>query len=203
MNDPILEAAGAALSGALIVIPTDTVYGLGTRGDDPSATARLFSAKGRRRDLELPVLVASTASAREIAVFDEGSNALAARFWPGPLTLVLPRTPRSRDWDLGGDYSTIGVRVPHHPLALAVLARTGPMAVTSANRSGEPTPESCDELAHLFGDAVAVYLCGEEPLARVASTVVEVAGGQVRMLRAGAVGEDQIRAVLSSFAEPV
>lgn len=203
MSDPILEAAEAALSGALIVIPTDTVYGLGTRGDDPSATARLFSAKGRRRDLEVPVLVASTAAAREIAVFDEGSDALAGRFWPGPLTLVLPRTRCSLDWDLGGDGSTIGIRIPHHPLALAVLARTGPMAVTSANRSGEPTPDSCEELERIFGDAVTVYLCSEGPPDRAASTVVAIAGQHIRVLRAGAVAEDEIRAVLASLARPV
>lgn len=196
MSDPIEEAARAALDGELIVIPTDTVYGLGTRPDDPSATARLFEAKGRPRDLELPVLVASAAVAREIADFDEASEALSGRFWPGPLTLVLPRTQRSLAWDLGGDGSTVGLRVPHHPLALAVLARTGPLAVTSANRSGESTPASCDGLERVFGDAVAVYVCQEEPLARSASTVVDIVGGRARILRAGAVGKDEIEEVL-------
>jgi tRNA threonylcarbamoyl adenosine modification protein (Sua5/YciO/YrdC/YwlC family) len=198
VSDPIREAASAALEGALVIIPTDTVYGLATRCDDPSATARLFSAKGRSRDLELPVLVTSASAAREIAVFDADSDALAARFWPGPLTLVLPRTPRGGGWDLGGDGSTIGVRVPHHPLALAVLALTGPLAVTSANRSGEPTPTCCDELVRVFGDAVAVYVCQEEPLGGTSSTVVETTRGTARVLRSGAVSEDRIRAVLAS-----
>lgn len=196
MSDPIEEAARAALDGELIVMPTDTVYGLGTRPDDPSATARLFEAKGRPRDLELPVLVASAAAAREIADFDDASEALSGRFWPGSLTLVLPRTQRSLGWDLGGDGSTVGLRVPHHPLALALLARTGPLAVTSANRSGDPTPASCDGLERVFGDAVAVYLCQEEPLARSASTVVNMVGGRARILRAGAVGEGEIEEVL-------
>ncbi len=144
MSDPIGEAALAALRGELVVLPTDTVYGIGTRPDDHEATARLFDAKGRPRDLELPVLVPTAAAAREIAELDVRAEALASRFWPGPLTLVLRRAGSSRDWDLGGDPATIGVRVPHHPLALAVLARTGPLAVTSANRSGEPTPSSCE-----------------------------------------------------------
>lgn len=203
MSDPIEEAAAAALAGELIVIPTDTVYGIGTRPDDPSALARLFEAKGRPRELELPVLVASAAAARKVAVFDERTQVLAGRFWPGPLTLVLPRTARSRPWDLGGDGSTIGVRMPHHPLALAVLARTGPLAVTSANLSGEPTPATCDGLERVFGDAVSVYVCQQEPLAGTASTVVDVAGGRARILRTGTVGEADILAVLESVPGPV
>lgn len=190
--DPIEQAAETALAGGLVVIPTDTVYGIGTRPDKPSATARLFEAKGRPRDLELPVLVPSTAAAREIASFDERAETLALRFWAGALTIVLPRTDRSRDWDLGGDPETIGVRMPHHPLALAVLARTGPLAVTSANRSGEPVLATCDELRSTFGDAVAVYLCLREPIEGAASTVVDLAHGEPRILRAGAVAEEGV-----------
>jgi protein-tyrosine-phosphatase len=132
VSDPVGDAAAAALAGRLIVIPTDTVYGIGTRADDPAATGALFDAKGRPRDLSIAVLVPSVPTAREIAVLDERAAALAARFWPGPLTMILPRTEASRRWDLGSDVRTIGVRVPHHPLALAVLAITGPLAVTSA-----------------------------------------------------------------------
>jgi L-threonylcarbamoyladenylate synthase len=147
VSDPVEDAAGAALAGRLIVIPTDTVYGIGTRPDDPAATAALFDAKGRPRDLAIAVLVPSRASAGEIAAFDPRADALAGRFWPGPLTLVLPRKDASLRWDLGTDARTIGVRVPHHPMALAVLSRTGPLAVSSANRTGEPTPSDCDGLA--------------------------------------------------------
>jgi tRNA threonylcarbamoyl adenosine modification protein (Sua5/YciO/YrdC/YwlC family) len=187
--DPIEQAAATALAGGLVVLPTDTVYGIGTRPDEPSATARLFEAKGRPRDLELPVLVPSTAAAREIASFDERAEALALRFWAGALTIVLPRTEGSREWDLGGDPETIGVRMPHHPLALAVLARTGPLAVTSANRSGEQDPTTCDEVRSTFGDAVDVYLCEREPIDGAASTVVDLAHGEARILRSGAVAE--------------
>lgn len=196
MSDPIAEAAGAALGGRLIVLPTDTVYGLGTRPDDPAATGRLFEAKRRPRDLELPVLVPGAAAAREIAEPDPRADALATRFWAGPLTLVLPRADASRGWELGGDPGTIGVRMPHHPMALAVLALTGPLAVTSANRSGEPTPPSCDGVVDLFGEAVDVYLCDPAPLVGPASTVVDLAHGSPRIVRTGAVSESDVLAVI-------
>jgi tRNA threonylcarbamoyl adenosine modification protein (Sua5/YciO/YrdC/YwlC family) len=196
VSDPIEEAARAALRGDLVVLPTDTVYGIGTRPDDPSATARLFEAKGRPRDLELPVLVPSVAAAREIAVVDARAEALAARFWAGPLTVVLPRSGASGGWDLGGDAHTIGVRMPHHPLTLAVLARTGPLAVTSANRSGEPTPATCDGVVEVFGDAVAVYVCEERPLEGTASTVVDLAHGAARIVRLGDAREADVLAAL-------
>lgn len=196
MSDPIGEAVEAALAGALIVLPTDTVYGIGTRPDDPHATARLFEAKGRPRDLELPVLVATRGQAREIASFDERAEALAGRFWPGALSFVLPRAERSRGWDLGEDRGTIAVRMPHHPLALAVLAGTGPLAVTSANRSGAATPNTCEELRAVFGDLVEVYLCGEEPLGDVPSTVVDLTGPEPRVLRAGAVSPGRLNEAL-------
>ena len=199
MSDPIEEAAAAALSGRLIVLPTDTVYGIGTRPDDPAATARLFEAKGRPRSLELPVLVASVAEARRVGAFDERAERLAGRLWPGGLTLVLPRTEASMTWDLGEDPATIAVRIPHHPMALAVLSRTGPLAVTSANRSGEPTPETCEELESVFGDRVSVYLCEERPLAGRPSTVVDLTGPGLRVLRSGAVDEQAVRGALETL----
>lgn len=196
MSDPLAEAAEAALAGRLIVLPTDTVYGIGTRPDDPAATARLFEAKGRPRELALPVLVASRKQAERIAAFDGRARVLAGRFWPGALSLVLPRTERSRAWALGERSATIAVRMPHHPLALALLARTGPLAVTSANRSGEPTPATCEELQRVFGDAVAVYLCEPDPLAGLPSTVADLTGPDLRVLREGAVTEGELRAAL-------
>jgi tRNA threonylcarbamoyl adenosine modification protein (Sua5/YciO/YrdC/YwlC family) len=197
VGDPVEEAARAASAGELVVLPTDTVYGLAARPDDAAATARLFEAKGRPTELELPVLVATPSAARAIARVDVRAEALMVRFWAGPLTIVLPRAAASRSWRLGGDEGTIGVRMPHHPLTLAVLARTGPLAVTSANRSGQPTPATCDGVADAFGASVSVYLCDERPLEGAASTVVDLATDEVRVLRHGGVDEADLRAALT------
>jgi L-threonylcarbamoyladenylate synthase len=189
---PLGDAAAAARRGELIVFPTDTVYGIGTRPDDPAATARLFEAKGRPRDLELPVLVATVETAHAVAAFDERAERLAAAIWPGPLTLVLPRGADASGWDLGGDPATVGVRAPHHPLALALLADTGPLAVTSANLSGRPPAETCDELQGSFRDKVAVYLCQEDRLPGVASTVLDLAHGPATIIREGSLSREAV-----------
>ena len=197
-SDPVDEAARAALDGRLVVFPTDTVYGLATRPDDPTATARIFDAKRRGRDLELPVLVATLATAREVAVLDDRAERLAAAFWPGALTLVLPRTEASRAWDLGSGASDVAVRIPAHPLATAVLTVAGPLAVTSANRSGEPPATTCDRLRDTFGPLVDVFLCDEEPLGSTASTVLDLAHGRPRVLRRGDVTSEAIERFLPS-----
>ena len=189
---PLGDAAAAARRGELIVFPTDTVYGIGTRPDDAGATGRVFEAKGRPRDLELPVLVATMAEARAVAVFDERAERLAAALWPGSLTLVLPRGADASGWDLGGDPATVGVRAPHHPLALALLADAGPLAVTSANLSGRPPAETCDELQATFGDRVAVYLCQDVPLAGVASTILDLAHGPATIVREGSLRREAL-----------
>lgn len=196
MSDAVGDAVAALRSGGLVVLPTDTVHGIAARPDLPLATERLFEAKSRPRELELPVLVPDLASAERIAAFDERARTLAGRYWPGPLTLVLPRDSASSGWDLGGDPSTIGVRVPRHPLALAVLAITGPLAVTSANRSGEPTPPDCESIVEVFGDAVGVYLCDDGPLSGEASTVLDLAHGEPRILREGALSDGELRAAI-------
>ena len=192
LSGPLRDAAAAARGGELIVFPTDTVYGIGTRPDDPAATAKVFEAKRRPRDLELPVLVATVNAARAVAVFDERADRLASALWPGPLTLVLPRGEDAAGWDLGGDAITVGVRAPHHPLALALLAETGPLAVTSANLSGSAPAETCGELQALFGGAVAVYLCQEGPLDGVASTVIDLAHGPATIIREGSLPRDTL-----------
>ena len=186
------DAAAAARAGELIVFPTDTVYG--------SVHARTILRRPRacsRRndvlsDLELPVLVATVEAARAVAAFDERAERLAATLWPGPLTLVLSRGADASGWDLGGDPATIGVRAPHHPLALALLADTGPLAVTSANLSGTPPAETCDELQELFADQVAVYLCQELPLAGAASTVLDLAHGPATIIREGSLTREAL-----------
>jgi L-threonylcarbamoyladenylate synthase len=198
--DPIADAVAAVRRGELVVFPTDTVYGIGAAPHDPAATARLFDAKLRPRDLTLPVLTASREVAATLARFDERAERLATALWPGPLTLVLPRARVSLTWDLGGDAGTIGLRVPSHPLALAVLSAAGPVATTSANRSGAPPAGTCDELHAAFGDLVAVYLCQEEPLVGAVSTVVDLTHPDARMLRAGRVDADHIAQLLGGGA---
>jgi L-threonylcarbamoyladenylate synthase len=195
---PLRDAAAAARRGELVVFPTDTVYGIGTRPDEPAATARVFEAKRRPRDLELPVLVATVGAARAVAAFDGRAERLAAALWPGPLTLVLPRRADASRWDLGGDPTTVGVRAPHHPLALALLAETGPLAVTSANLSGRPPAETCDELQSLFGDQVGIYLCEEVPLGRIASTVLDLAHGPAKILREGSLSREALIELLAN-----
>lgn len=186
------DAIVAVRNGELVVIPTDTVHGLGTRADDPAATARIFEAKGRSREVELPVFIGTFAEARTFAKFDGPASLLAERFWPGRLTIVLPRSASSSRWDLGGDGSTVGLRMPGHPLALAVVRGAGPMAVTSANRSGEPTPARGVEIAETFGDAVSVYLLEERPLAGEPSTVVDLSTGELRFQRVGAISAEEV-----------
>ena len=198
--DPIADAVAAVRAGRLIVFPTDTVYGIGSVPHDATATALLFDAKHRPRDLTLPVLIATLDAARGLARFDERAERLAAALWPGPLTLVLSRTDASAGWELGGDGRTIGVRVPSHPLALAVLSGAGPLATTSANRSGEPPAVTCDELHATFGDRVDVYLCQEQPLSGAASTVVDLTHPDPRVLRAGGVDAERLRQLLGGGA---
>lgn len=189
------DAVAAVRDGQLIVIPTDTVYGLASRADDPAATARIFEAKGRSRDAELPVFVNTFEGARALARWDYRLGEIVARcFWPGPLTIVLPRSEESRGWDLGGDGSTIGLRMPNHSLVRAILEGVGvPLAVTSANRSGQPTAAKGEEVSALFGDAVSIYLLEEKLLANRPSTVIDLSEGDLRVVREGAISEADIR----------
>jgi len=189
-------AADAVLRGDLVVLPTDTVYGVATRPDDPAATARLFEAKRRPRALELPILVVSRVQAETVGDLQGDARVLAERFWPGALTIVVRRSPATRGWDLGGNPETVGLRVPNNPTALALLERTGPLAVTSANLSGSRTPARCSEIAEIFGDSVAVALCADDEPAGTSSTVVDCTGSLHTVLRSGAIEEAQIVQVL-------
>jgi L-threonylcarbamoyladenylate synthase len=194
--DPFAGAVQALARGELVVLPTDTVYGLAARPQLPEATARLFEAKGRSRDLTLPVLLADRDGAGLVGTLDDRARRLAERFWPGPLTLVLKRTDRSAAWDLGDERGTIGVRVPDHDRTRALLAETGPLAVTSANMSGEPTPPDCDGVRSVLGDAVAVYLCDDPRPPGPPSTVLDLTGPDPRVLREGGLDPQTVLATL-------
>jgi L-threonylcarbamoyladenylate synthase len=184
-----LDAAVEALSAGLVVaVPTDTVYGLAALPSVPGATERLFVAKGRPRSVELPVLVDSVEAALGLCVesaVPPAAHALMAAFWPGPLTLVLPRRP-GLGYDLGSDEATIGVRCPGHAVPRQLCSRVGPLATTSANRHGEPPPVAAPDVASLFGPAVAVVIDGGE-CSGAASTVVDCTGVEVKCLREGRV----------------
>jgi L-threonylcarbamoyladenylate synthase len=198
--DPVGDAVAAARRGELIVLPTDTVYGIAAAPGDPAATTRLFDAKRRRRGLTLPVLVASVERARALARFDERAHRLAEGLWPGALTLVLPREDASRSWELGEDVATIGLRVPKHLLAIRLLSAAGPLATSSANRSGEAPARTCDELHAAFRDLVSVYLCQDEPLPGTASAIVDLAHGDARLLRGDETDADRISELLGAGA---
>ena len=197
-----LRAAVAAVRrGALVVFPTDTVYGLGTDAFSPKAVAALLAAKGRGRDMPVPVLVPSPKTLPGIAVLRGGAGQrLVDAFWPGGLTVVCTAQP-SLTWDLGDARGTVAVRMPLHPVALEVLTETGPLAVSSANRSGRPPAIDIDEAIEQLGDAVAIYLDGGRAADNVPSTIVDVTGEVPRVLRAGAVPLELLREVEPTMAD--
>jgi L-threonylcarbamoyladenylate synthase len=188
----LASAADALAAGQLVVIPTDTVYGIAARSDRPEALAALFAAKGRPASLALPVLAADAGQAAQVGRLDGVAGVLAGAFWPGPLTIVVDRAP-GFDADLGGDGTTVGLRVPAYDEVLALLALTGPLATTSANRSGQPTPPTAGEVAAVFGTSVALYLDGGPARGGAASSVVSVTGNVLAVLRAGPISEVQLR----------
>jgi tRNA threonylcarbamoyl adenosine modification protein (Sua5/YciO/YrdC/YwlC family) len=189
----VAAALEALADGRIVGIPTDTVYGLAADPFRPGATERLFEAKRRSRDVDLPVLVASIDQAMSLTTaVPDVAAALMRRYWPGPLTLVLPRRP-DLTADLGEDEATIGIRCPAHPVPLALCAKGGPIATTSANLHGEPTSQTAEEVVAVFGDAVAVVLDGGRR-AGSPSTVVDCTGTEPRLLREGRVAWSEVQA---------
>ncbi len=188
-------AAAAAAAGRLVVLPTDTVYGIGADAFNSGAVSALLAAKGRGRDMPVPVLVGSWSTIDGL-VSDVPAVArrLIEAFWPGGLSLVVNQAP-SLAWDLGDAQGTVMVRMPLHPVALDLLRSVGPMAVSSANRSGSAPATTRAQATEQLGDAVAVYLDGGPAPIGVASTVLDVTGSVPRLLRAGAVGIDRLREV--------
>jgi tRNA threonylcarbamoyl adenosine modification protein (Sua5/YciO/YrdC/YwlC family) len=181
------DAAIAALErGELVGLPTDTVYGVAADPSRREAVEALFAAKGRPGVKPIPILCADVAQARTIGVLGDEVAAIAERHWPGGLTLVVRRVAGSPDWVGDPDADTVGLRVPDHPVALEVLRRFGPLAVTSANRSGEDPASEDDGARVALGGAVAVYLEGRGS-GGPPSTVVDATDHPPRVLRPGAV----------------
>lgn len=191
----ISAACAAIRAGCLVVLPTDTVYGIGADAFSCDAVNRLLSAKGRGRDKPSPVLVASVAAAESLAHVDERARALMAAFWPGALTLVLPAR-ENVGWDLGDTNGTVALRMPDHPAALALLEAAGPLAVSSANLTGEPPARTALQAEAMLGAKAACYLdAGDAPDGHP-STIV-VLDREVRIVRSGGVADADILHVLA------
>jgi len=179
--------------GGSVVLPTDTVYGLAVRADRPGAVDALAALKERAADQPVAVLVAGTRQAEEVGELPDWARRLAERWWPGPLTLVLRRRAGS-DWDLGEPAATVGVRVPDQELVRGLAAAVGPLATTSANRHGQPTPPTAQAAAKALAAPPDLVVDGGECVG-VASTVVDATGDAPVVLREGPITEAEVRAV--------
>jgi L-threonylcarbamoyladenylate synthase len=208
-------ARSAIGRGELVVIPTDTVYGVAADAFSPAAVQRLLDAKGRDRQSPPPVLVPGipTLAALAESVPPEVDR-LVKEFWPGGLTIILPAAP-SLVWDLGETHGTVALRMPQDTIALELLSETGPLAVSSANLTGRPAARTAAEAEGMLGDAVAVYLDGGEAGSSYeqvegqdsASTIVDATAlaagvGKLRILRRGVISDEQLRAVVGDALEP-
>ena len=188
--------AAAVASGRLVVMPTDTVYGIGADAFDSRAVAALLAAKGRGRDMPVGVLVGSWHTIDGLVYsVSEDARELIRAFWPGALSLVVVQAP-SLQWDLGDARGTVMLRMPLQPVAIELLRQTGPMAVSSANVSGQPPATTADEARRQLGDLVDVYLDGGTAEQQAASTILDLSGPQPRILREGPVSAAAIAEVL-------
>ena len=196
-RESAIEAASLAIQrGELVVLPTDTVYGVAADAFDPAAVRALLAAKGRGREMPPPVLVSAVTTIDALAVNIPGyARALIDAFWPGPLTLVCHQQS-SLQWDLGDTRGTVAVRMPDHDIALEILERTGPLAVSSANRTGLPAATDADQALEMLGEEVAVIVDGGPSPGAAASTIVDATGPQGRILRRGALSLEQLNKVL-------
>ncbi|MEU2877300.1 L-threonylcarbamoyladenylate synthase [Streptomyces sp. NPDC007070] len=190
------EAASAVRRGELVVLPTDTVYGIGADAFSGDAVADLLDAKGRGRAMPTPVLIGSPNTLHGLVTdFSEQAWELVDAFWPGALTLVARHQP-SLQWDLGDTRGTVAVRMPLHPVAIELLTEVGPMAVSSANLTGHPAPETCDAAQEMLGDSVSVYLDGGPTPGNAPSSIVDVTREAPVLLREGALSPEELRKVV-------
>ena len=198
---PSIDAAVRAVErGEAVVFPTDTLYGIGCDAFRPEAVEAILAAKGRGREMPPPVLIPSAGTVDGIARdVPDHIRALMDAFWPGPLTIIVNAQP-SLSWDLGDTGGTVALRVPEHPVALALLLRTGPMAVTSANRTGGPAATTVEGAEWQLGSAVAVYLDGGETPIGLPSTIIVGTGDGIRIVREGALHRDELEAVAGKGA---
>jgi L-threonylcarbamoyladenylate synthase len=205
LSDPESREAGLAAAvtavrrGQLVVLPTDTVYGVGVDAFDADGVQRLLDAKGRGRDMPPPVLISAGTTLEALAAdLPTWATGLVDHYWPGPLTIVARQQPSLR-WDLGETRGTVAIRMPHDQGALDLLGRTGPLAVSSANVSGQPAATTADEAEAMLGDAVEVVLDGGPSGGGEASTIVDCTGDRPRVLREGAVSREELATVLEGL----
>ncbi len=192
----ICAATSTVKSGGLVVLPTDTVYGIGVDAFDSGAVARLLAAKGRGRDMPVGVLVGSWHTIEGLVYsLSDVARELIRAFWPGAVSLVVEQAP-SLQWDLGDARGTVMVRMPLHRVAIDLLRQTGPMAVSSANVSGQPPAATAQEAQRQLGDLVDVYLDSGPAAQQSASTIVDLTGPGPRIVREGPVSVAAIAAVL-------
>lgn len=183
----LAAARGALAEGKLVVIPTDTVYGLAADAFSPAAVQRLLDAKGRTKEMPPPVFVGAPTTLEALAVeIPTYVRDMVSALWPGPLTVICKQQP-SLNWDLGENRNTVAVRMPNDPNALALLKTTGPLAVSSANATGVPAAQDVDEAERMLGEKVAVYLDGGPTRSGIPSTILDVTGVTPRILRVGAI----------------
>jgi len=203
-REAAIEAAAQAVQrGGLVVLPTDTVYGIGADAFDHAAVQALLDAKGRGREMPPPVLISAATTLAALATkVPSYVDALTEAFWPGPLTLVCEQQP-SLTWDLGETRGTVAVRMPDHEVALALLERTGPLTVSSANLTGLPAATEADAADGMLGDSVEVVLDGGPSPKREASTILDVRGERPRLLRPGALSVADLNAVLEPLGATV
>lgn len=196
----LVEAASALQRGELVVLPTDTVYGVGADAFTPAAVTALLEAKGRGRDMPVPVLVGTVRAANALVEnLGPYGQDLIDSFWPGPLTLIC-RANRSLSWDLGDAKGTVAIRMPLHAVALDLLKETGPLAVSSANRSGAPAATTAADAEKQLGDSVSVYLDAGPCESDIPSTILDLTTAVPRLLRRGAIGVEKLRGVIGYVA---
>lgn len=200
-TDGIAAAVDAVRAGRLVVLPTDTVYGLGCDAFNNDAVARLLSTKKRGPDMPVPVLVGSWDTIQGLVDrFTDTAQTLVEAFWPGGLSIVVPEAP-SLPWNLGDTRGTVMLRMPLQPVAIELLRETGPMAVSSANVSGHPAPTTVEAARKQLGRAVSVYLDGGEASIGEPSTIIDISGPNPKLLREGAITAERIGEVLSIAPE--
>ncbi len=196
-RDPETQSRALALlqRGGLVAFPTDTVYGLGALAFNAAAVGRIYTAKDRSAEKAISVLIADPSDLAKVTLkVPQVAARLASRFWPGPLTLIVEKHPDLPEALSAG--LTVGVRIPDHPVARALLRSAGPMAVTSANLSGQPSPSTAQEVYAQLEGRIALIIDGGKTPGGVPSTVVDCTGIEPRILRLGPVSEDEIRSVL-------